>query len=388
MEDTDTKNLEPHALAAADPGTAPSVARVAAQLVMLVGESVGRVYSLGALPVLIGRASDVDLQIKADDVSRHHARVYRDERGFVVEDLGSKNGTSVNGRRVTQHTLAIGDRLQIAASAILVYGEPDELEQRVLRLQRLETMTTFAAGLAHDFRNLLGIITTNTDFLIEHARSQHPGDSTLVETLTDVIGAAEKAAHLTQQIVDFARRQPLEQRPAAVAVRPVVDEVVSQLRHALAPSVTLAVNVPSTLVVLADRTELHQILWNLCLNARDAMPDGGTLGITVFGRRVPRADALTMHLAQGGPYIEFLITDTGVGMNAATLAHLFEPFFTTKVDGRGTGLGLASVHGIVRSRGGSVLVASSPGAGSTFRVLLPAAVEALDGGATAKVPAP
>ncbi len=239
-----------------------------------------------------------------------------------------------------------------------------DLERQLGQSQKLEAIGLLAGGLAHDFNNLLAII---MGFSEASARKLPPGHP-VVEQLEEVIDAARRGAELTRKLLAFSRKQVMRASP--VDVNAVVRTHTRLLARILGEDVDLAMDCEDgQLVVRGDAVQLEQVLLNLCTNARQAMPEGGKL--------VVRTRALTLDAdfvaanpgSRAGAFIEVTVKDTGVGMDDATRARLFEPFFTTKAEG--TGLGLATVYGVVQQHGGFVKVTSSPGAGATFRVFLP-----------------
>ena len=246
------------------------------------------------------------------------------------------------------------------------------LEAQFRQAQKMEAVGRLAGGIAHDFNNLLMVIGAGTMF----AREATPADSPARQELADVDAAVQRAAALTRQLLAFSRQQVL--RPERLQLNRVVANVERMLRRVLGEDVRLVTEAARELPqVRADTGQLEQVLMNLAVNARDAMPNGGTLTVQTAAVRVgPRGVAHLPGVAPG-PYVALYVRDTGVGMDAATRARLFEPFFTTKDPGRGTGLGLATVYGIVQQSEGHVLVDSAPGAGTTFTVLLPAVEDAV-----------
>ena len=231
--------------------------------------------------------------------------------------------------------------------------ERRQLEARLQAAQRLESMGRLAGGVAHDFNNLLTAISGYTSLALEHAGT----DDALVGDLTEIRRAAERAAELTRQLLAFGRRQVLQPQPLEVGA--VVRGVEAMVRRLVGEDVELVVRLdPDGGTVLADPGQLEQVVVNLAVNARDAMPTGGTLTMLTYPTR--RGDA---------PYVALEVSDTGVGMDDATRSRVFEPFFTTRPDG--VGLGLASVYGIVTQSEGEIEVKSEPGRGATFTVLLP-----------------
>ena len=236
-----------------------------------------------------------------------------------------------------------------------------ELEDQLRQAQKMEAVGHLAGGIAHDFNNLLTAVNGYAELLVSEL-----GDSPLAEDAREIGRAGARAAELTRQVLAFARRQVLA--PRAVDVNVVVAGVSQMLTRLIGEHVRLVTRLcPEPAVVLADPGQLEQVLVNLAVNARDAMPQGGTLEICVIG--LDGAEALGRSIA--GPAVLLTVSDTGAGMDAATLEHAFEPFFTTKATGAGTGLGLATVHGIVHQSNGEVWAESAPGRSTTISVLLP-----------------
>jgi PAS domain S-box-containing protein len=247
--------------------------------------------------------------------------------------------------------------------------ESVQREQQLLQSQKMESVGLLAGGVAHDFNNILTVILGCTDEV-----AQRVGPSRELEaSLAEITQAAQRAAELTRQLLAFSRRQVLQ--PRALDLNNVVADLSRMLRRMLGETVRLELVLGDDVeAVFADPGQLQQIIVNLAVNARDAMPDGGTLtfqtaNLTHAG--LAEADAGLADLAPGS-YVALIVRDTGLGMDEATRARIFEPFFTTKGE-MGTGLGLATVYGIVKQSGGQILVSSRPGSGTTFQVLLPRA---------------
>jgi signal transduction histidine kinase len=334
-------------------------------LVCVSGPDLGKSFPVGNLGAVIGRGR-VDVVLSQTDVSRRHARVGFAGYGWELEDLHSANGTLVNGVRVTSPMpLHPGDRIQLGRT-VLVFAQHDELEQRVERMQRLEALATLAGGIAHDFNNALAVILCNLEVV---ASSLAPGAVDGQQAVTEMETAATAAAALAKRLLRLGRAEPMPF--AHVALEPIANQAAAMTRHRAGDNVSITVDVPRDLAALGSADELQQALLNLCINACDAMPGGGRLAIT--GRLVklgPEA-ALANQLPQAGEYVELAVSDTGCGMDEATLARAFEPFFTTKPRDHGTGLGLAMIHTSVRRHGGAIDVESTPGRGTTFRLRLP-----------------
>ena len=239
-------------------------------------------------------------------------------------------------------------------------------EQQLLQAQKMEAVGRLAGGIAHDFNNLLTVLTGAVHYLLDH----HPEGTSDHADLVAIRDATERGGELTNQLLAFSRRQVL--RPVEVDINDVVRRTEVLLRRVIGEHIDIVLGLGDALgACKADPTQLEQVLLNLALNARDAMPEGGTLrfetsNITVNG------DYASTHLGlEPGAYVMLAVTDTGHGMDPITKAQIFEPFFTTKEEGRGTGLGLATVYGIVKQSGGSIYVYSEPGHGTTFKVYLP-----------------
>ncbi len=241
------------------------------------------------------------------------------------------------------------------------------LEQNLRQAQKMEAVGRLAGGIAHDFSNLLAVILGWSDMLV---RDLPPGDLRLRESADGIIEAAHRAVGVTRQLLTLSRKKLL--RPEVLAPNKVVTELQRLLARAIGERIELTTSLQEGLwPVVADSDQLAQVLLNLAVNARDAMPDGGPLSISTanveLDARVPDVGLAA------GRYVTLTVKDGGVGMSEEVRARLFEPFFTTKE--HGTGLGLATVYGIVRQAGGAIRVESRPGAGATFTVFLPAADE-------------
>ncbi|MFO0745306.1 MAG: PAS domain S-box protein [Myxococcota bacterium] len=248
-------------------------------------------------------------------------------------------------------------------------GDRRRLEAQLRQSQKMEAIGTLAGGVAHDFNNLLMVIQTATTIVRDGDAA--PGEEKGL--LSDVVEAAERAAGLTRQLLLFSRRQQMQLRD--VALDDIVANVSKLLRRVLGEDVVLATTHPAQLpLVHGDVGMLEQVLVNLAVNARDAMPNGGQLSIsTEHGVLEPDGDGRLPHPeASAGRYARLVVKDTGTGIAPDVLPHIFEPFFTTKEVGRGTGLGLATVYGIVRQHQGWIDVDSTVGVGTTFRISFPA----------------
>ena len=241
-----------------------------------------------------------------------------------------------------------------------------QLEQQLRQAQKMEAVGRLAGGIAHDFNNILTAITGYADLLLEDLSPADPRR----QDADEVRKAAERAAGLTRQLLAFSRQQVLQ--PSVIDVNSLVGDLQKMLGRLLGEDVDLGTRLdPTAGRVKADPGQLEQVLMNLAVNARDAMPHGGKLTLETANAQLDDTYAADHYPARPGPYVRIAVTDTGTGMTEETQAHMFEPFFTTKEKGKGTGLGLATVYGIVKQSGGFIWVYSEVGHGSTFKIYLP-----------------
>jgi signal transduction histidine kinase/CheY-like chemotaxis protein len=241
-----------------------------------------------------------------------------------------------------------------------------QLEEQLRQSQKMEAIGKLAGGVAHDFNNILTVINGYSRRVLDALHSRDP----LRKDVDSLLQAGERAADLTRQLLAFSRRQVLQ--PKHIDLRDVIAGTQSMLRR-LAPA-TIEFNTildENPCIVLADRTQLEQVLMNLAVNAIDAMPDGGQLTVEAQTVFLDESYAREHAEVSAGHYVQLAVTDTGTGMDTRTRVRIFEPFFTTKEQGRGTGLGLSTVYGIVRQSGGHIWVYSEIGQGTTFKVYLP-----------------
>jgi PAS domain S-box-containing protein len=241
-----------------------------------------------------------------------------------------------------------------------------QLEERLRQSQKMEAIGQLAGGIAHDFNNLLTIINGYGTMLVRHLDRQDARQ----QMLKEILQAGERATSLTQQLLAFSRRQVL--KPRVINLDQIVSGIENLLRRLIGEDVRLQVSGDADLgQVLADPTQLEQVIINLAVNARDAMPRGGVLSFETRNVNLDETYAANHVTVRPGPYVMLAVSDTGSGMDQETLSRIFEPFFTTKGLGRGTGLGLAVVYGIVKQSGGYIWVYSEPDHGTTFKIYLP-----------------
>jgi signal transduction histidine kinase len=344
--------------------TAPMI--VIDRFVCVVGVDLGVTFSVTVNPLVVGRAG-ADIELESTDVSRRHARLWRDGADVMLEDLGSSNGTFVNGAPARGAVrLRLGDRIHIGSS-ILLYTRHDAFEDRLNQLQKLDAMNAMVKGLAHDFNNVLQIVQSGVDEL----SGRWPiHDSQAEQTLQEMSQATRSAIALVRRLLRIGRNKP--PTTEVVEVHKLVDETIAIARRLQLDRIDIAIDVARDAKVTGSREEFRNALLNLIINARDAMPKGGALGITGNITWLDRAKALGYHLSKEGSYVELVVRDTGTGMDEATLARIFEPFFTTKAPDRGTGLGLAMIYSFIRNHNGAIFAESTVGRGTTFRLFLPA----------------
>jgi signal transduction histidine kinase/CheY-like chemotaxis protein len=286
---------------------------------------------------------------------------------IVEQELPShtKDGRPIN---VRAHFAPIADesgRILGAISLMEDTSELDRLQAELFEARKLESVGRLAGGIAHDFNNILTAILGFADLSLDE-----PPETDLTEYVTGIRDAAERAAGLTQQLLAFSRRQMLQ--PQVLAVNDVATGVESMLRRLIGEHIELKMSLdPDAGYLRADRTQLEQVILNLTLNSRDAMPAGGQLVIHTGHQHYSLASRSRPRELSPGEYVTIYVSDTGLGMDSETRDHIFEPFFTTKSRGRGTGLGLATTYGIVKQSGGSIFVESEPGHGTTFRIYFP-----------------
>jgi two-component system cell cycle sensor histidine kinase/response regulator CckA len=312
--------------------------------------------------------------------SAEHLQQREQEGGITAEELEflRKDGTRVwvevnmrliyeNGRPVAVQGIArdISERRRAEE-------ERRHLEDQLLQAQKMESIGTLAGGVAHDFNNMLTAIIGNTQLALESV----PPNSPDYPLLAEIEKAAMRATSLTRQLLTFSRRQPLERR--TIDLNGTINELSQMLRRIIGEDVEIMIRLaPQLSPIFADPAQIQQVVMNLAVNARDAMPNGGRLLIATHEAIVDEQACRNYPWARPGRYAQLMVGDTGIGIDAETQQRIFEPFFTTKARGKGTGLGLSVVYGIIKQHEGFVQVASELGRGTTFTIFLPAPAVAM-----------
>jgi signal transduction histidine kinase len=312
---------------------------------------------------LLPLANDEVMLILRDVTERYYA-----EQQLRASQLALHEAHRDLERRVEERTAAlasVNDELRREmADRQAAESARNELEEQLRHAQKMEAIGRLSGGIAHDFNNLLTAIRGYSELLLTSLAG-----SPLRADVEEIFNAAERAATLTGQLLAFSRRQILS--PEIIVLNQRVMDMSRMLNRLIGEHIAIDLHLATDLwSVRADVARLEQVLVNLALNARDAMPEGGRLAIETANRDIGAAQARVLEVAPG-PFVELLVRDTGIGIPADVQGRIFEPFFTTKPKGAGTGLGLSMVYGFVRQSGGTVTVQSTPGRGSAFSLLLP-----------------
>jgi two-component system, cell cycle sensor histidine kinase and response regulator CckA len=276
----------------------------------------------------------------------------------------SKDGQTFEVECISHELSYAGKQVRLVVAQDI--SERRLLESQLRQAQKMEAVGRLAGGVAHDFNNLLMVIKGHTELLLNAlAPSQQ-----ITRKIEQIDRSADRAAALTRQLLAFSRMQVLQ--PQVINMNSIVEEMGKLLPRLIGEDIELLIRTDSRLgAIRADASQMEQVLMNLAVNARDAMPNGGKLVIETCNTDLDHSFTARHPLMKSGPYVVLVVTDSGTGMDAETQAHIFEPFFTTKEKGKGTGLGLAMVYGIVKQSGGFIWVYSELGKGTSFKIYLP-----------------
>jgi len=325
--------------------------------------------------------ADPDLwqqQLHVEDKARVQAEVERVSRAGEPLNIEYRMWSRAGQMRwFRNQTVPVRDetgQLRYIHGIMFDITEHKRLEEQFLQVQKMEAVGRLAGGVAHDFNNMLVVITGYSELLLQ----REPADKEQRRHyVSEIHRAGERAAGLTRQLLAFSRKQILQLE--VLNLNEVVINMEKMLRRLIGEDIELLTKPAAELgQVKADPGQLEQVLMNLAINARDAMPNGGTLIIETANVELDELYARQYIEVSPGPYVMLAVSDTGIGMSKETLPHLFEPFFTTKEKGKGTGLGLATVYGIIKQSGGHIAVYSEPGYGTIFRVYLPRLKDAIE----------
>jgi PAS domain S-box-containing protein len=366
----------------------------AADMIAVIDSKGNRLFNSPSYERILGYSSEELYKTPANE------QIHPDDLGKVLEATKDAYASGV-GRRVEYRMKHKDGRwilLESTASAIrnargeiekLVVvnrdvSETRRLEEQLRQSQKLDAIGRLSGGVAHDFNNLLGVIIGYTEVLQEQIEETSP----LRQCVDEVLKAGRRAATLTRQLLAFSRQQVLEAK--VLLLNTVVSEMGNMLRRMIGEDMELITRLDENAGrIRADQGQIEQVIMNLAVNARDAMPDGGKLEIATSNFEVTEAFARRFaYPVLPGAYVLLTVSDSGTGMDAATQQRIFEPFFTTKEKGKGTGLGLSTVYGVVKQSGGYIDVESTPGKGSTFKIYLPRVAEIADAEEAPAVPLP
>ncbi|MGB8591432.1 MAG: PAS domain S-box protein [Candidatus Acidiferrales bacterium] len=319
---------------------------------------------LGLQPnTIVGKTMAEFFETSAHDflpIAAHRRAIAGEPVTFHMEWRGGSYACHVEPLRDSSH------QPHGAICMALDVSDRKKLEEQLRQAQKMEAVGRLAGGIAHDFNNLLMVVQGHAELLTDRLKPGEP----LRRNAEQIQEASQRAASLTRQLLAFSRKQMLA--PSVLNVQTVVTDMEKILRRLIGEDIELvSVNTLDLWRVKADRSQIEQVILNLAVNARDAMPRGGKLTIETSNVEFDNSYARAPVVLAPGRYVMLAVTDNGCGMDAETQAHIFEPFFTTKEKGKGTGLGLATVYGIVKQSGGYVWVYSEPGQGTTFKVYLP-----------------
>jgi PAS domain S-box-containing protein len=350
----------------------------AADMIAVVTADGKRLYNSPSYEKVLGYSAEELSQTSP------YAQIHPEDRPKVAKAAEQARSSGVGNRveyrirhkngewRVLESTASAVSSLDGKVEKLVIVNrditERRRLEQQLVLSHKLEAIGRLSGGVAHDFNNLLGVIIGYAEAL-----QQDPaGNESYREAIDEILKAGHRAASLTQQLLAFSRKQVLE--PKILDLNAVVADIEKMLRRLIGEDIELKIISATDLgKVKADRGQIDQVIMNLAVNARDAMPRGGLLKIETCNVELREEDRKNRHFIVPGHYVMLAVTDAGTGMDAEVQSHIFEPFFTTKEIGKGTGLGLATVYGVIKQSGGYIWVESEPGRGAAFKIFLPRA---------------
>jgi two-component system cell cycle sensor histidine kinase/response regulator CckA len=348
-----------------------------ADMIAVVDRNGKRLYNSPSYYRVLGYTSDELHELSPIN------QIHPDDRGLVSDVIAETRRTGVGRRIEFRMSHKDGHWVHLESTASVVPGangqverlivvnreisERRRLEEQLRQAQKMDAIGRLSGGVAHDFNNLLGVIIGYGEILEERIEDANP----LRVSVDQILKAGRRAASLTRQLLAFSRQQVLE--PKVLLLNAVVSDMEKMLRRMIGEDIDLAISLESNLGrIRADQGQIEQVIMNLAVNARDAMPSGGKLVIETVNFEIDRAFAARYaYPVLPGAYILLTVADSGTGMDAATQQRIFEPFFTTKEKGKGTGLGLSTVYGVVKQSNGYIDVYSTLGRGTTFNIYLP-----------------
>jgi len=300
--------------------------------------------------------SSVSIPIRTTEISFGYLTVFTDTANHINEDE----------IKLLQE---LSDNLSYGIATMYVQSERRQLQRQLRQAQKMQAIGQLTGGIAHDFNNILGCIMGYTELAIEHYAKE---EGRLSVYLNEVYQAGKRARDLIQQMLAFSRNSASNTR--IISIAPLVKEALSLLQSTLTSSITIQTDIEEDVSSISmDPGHLHQLVMNLCINARDALDGEGIIKIAISNVKQSRAECNSCHLQIDGDYVQLLVKDNGCGLEKDLTNRIFDPFFTTKDVGQGSGMGLSMVHGLVHEHSGHILLESKPGAGTTFRLLFPVA---------------
>ncbi len=344
---------------------AVNINRIRDGMFVEINEGFSRLTGYGVEDIIGKTSMDLDIWARSEDRAELLRRLEKTGEVLNFEAKFRKKDGRIDTGLMSARVIEMeGEKYLLTITRDI--SERIRLEERLRQAQKMEAVGRLAGGIAHDFNNLLTVIIGYCDVLLSRRNLEDPA----VAEVREVRKAGETASALTSQLLAFGRKQVLNLRPTAL--NDLLSQMENMLRRMIGETIDLKTLLePGLWTVRADVNQLQQVMMNLAINARDAMAGGGTLTIRTWNALVEEDSPARPPDCPPGPYVVLGVSDTGHGMDEATAREIFEPFFTTREPGQGSGLGLSTVHGIVRQSGGFIEVETRPGRGTTFKVFLP-----------------